>query len=178
MSWTRRPRGGSRNWRTTAQTRLNVIFHPRWGDEGGEPSRVTRTGGGSSWCPAGAPQLVVSPTMSCTKPTSASARFRWRSARGSWACPPPRRCPSLKQFFRLCHTCRTAEDKQSWDGSYWLRHPNICTACKRVKAAEFQSAVMMLLFLLLRSRPRRGTGCARGMCVLVQLRKAGLYRVQ
>lgn len=89
---------------------VNAIVHPRWGGEGGQPSRVARTGGGSSWCPAAAPQLVVSPTTSCRKPTSASARFRWRSARGSWACPPPRRCPSLKQFVHLGH----AYDSPGW----------------------------------------------------------------
>lgn len=69
-----------------------AVNDPRGDAERCEPHTV----GGSSWCPAGAPQPVVSLTTSCTKPASVSARSRWQSERGSWACPLPQMYQSLE----------------------------------------------------------------------------------
>lgn len=63
-------------------------------------TRLRRTVDASSWCPAAAPRPAASPMTSCMKPASVSAHFRWRSARGFWACPLPQTCPNLQEAFQ------------------------------------------------------------------------------
>lgn len=70
---------------------------------------------GSSWCPAGAPQPVVSLMTSYMKPAFVSARCRWLSERGSWACPPPQMCQNLKaNNFKHVFTSFLALDQRSF----------------------------------------------------------------